>query len=492
MQFNLLRNIFLACTLLITGSALPASALKSLKSQPKPLANKPAAYLASASTIIKSKQDLTSALLSKKLEAILNNPERPLSGLSVVVVKAGKIVYNDNFGMRKIDQENPASSLPVNANTKFRIASISKMGSAIAIMQLAEKGKIDLDKDASSYLGFKLRNPHYPDIPITVRMLLSHTSSLRDADNYSFPPTESMEQVLSPGGKHWNNGIHWASSSEELQDLAPGKYFYYSNLAFGLLGTIIEATSGERFDRYMRTNILLPLGCNASYNVQDFSAADLNNLSVLYRKRDSTDQWNPKGTWYAQVDDYHGGPPTAPEGAETYVPGKNASWLSPQGGLRISAMDLSKIMRMFMNKGEFNGVRILSPESVNTIFTSQWKYDQEKGNGDTYGGLMLSYGLSSIILSNTGGDRLLRDCNIPMVGHIGDANGLLSCMFMDRDSKDGFICILSGTGADPAKNKGSYSSFFKWQEEMITAIFDTVLQDKKAAASLAKSATAIH
>jgi hypothetical protein len=58
-----------------------------------------------------------------------------------------------------------------------------------------------------------------------------------------------------------------------------------------------------------------------------------------------------------------------------------------------------------------------------------------------------------------------------MSGHIGDANGLLACMMMDFISKDGFICIMSGVGADPDKNHGSYSSFFKWEEEIVTAIY---------------------
>ena len=417
------------------------------------------------------------ASLRKSLEAIVSNPERPLTGLSVVVVKAGKIVYDGNFGNRKIDATDPRKSLPVDQKTKFRVASISKLETATAIMQLVEQGKLNLDEDIGHYLGFQCRNPNYPDIPVTTRMLLSHTSSLRDNGNYVFPPTETLKDVLTPAGKHWENGVHWAAPTDEHKDVAPGKFFAYSNLAYGTLGTIVEAVSGQRFDQYMRQNILLPLGCKASYNVHDFSQAELKELSVLYRKRDTNEKWDPQGPWYPQFDNYEDGTAKLPEGADNYVPGTNATWLSPQGGLRISALDLSKIMRMFMNGGEFNGVRILKPETVKLMFSPQWNYDKQKQNGETDRDLMICYGLGPQILTNTLGDRIFEKSTVPMVGHMGDANGLLSCMMMDFQNKNGFICIMSGVGADPDKNLGAYSSFYKWEEEIATAVLKNVFKN---------------
>lgn len=413
--------------------------------------------------------------LKKTLEAIVANPERPLTGLSVLVVKNGKIVYDGNFGKRQIDPSDSSKGLPVDKDTKFRIASISKVEVAIGVMQLVEQNKIDLDADISCYLGFKVRNPNFPDTPVTVRMLLSHTSSVRDGERYSFPATDTMEEALVEGGKNWEKGAHWAKTGADGVDQSPGQYFTYANLNYGLLGTIIEAASGERFDKYMRAHVFQPLGCKASFNIQDFSPAELKQVSVLYRKMDEHDHWNTQGPWYPQFDDYKGGPAPTPKGSESYVLGKNASWLSPQGGLRISALDLSKVMRMFMNGGEFNGACILKPETVKLMFTPQWKYDKDKRNGETYDTLMGCYGLGPQILTNYIGDRILEKNNVTMNGHIGDANGLLSCMMMDLERKDGFIMIMGGVGADPEKNRGSYSGFFKWEEEIATAIFQTIL-----------------
>lgn len=449
--------------LISSASGLPAFAQASLPAQ--------------ASENSQGQKPLSKTSLNKRLKEIVANPDRRLTGLSVVVVKRGRIVYDGNFGKRWLNLENPGKSLAVDRHTKFRIASISKLETAAGIMQLVEQSKINLDEDIGHYLGFQVRNPNYPDTPVTVRMLLSHTSSLRDGEQYTFPPSDTLEQVLASGGKHWENGAHWAKTGEDHSDTAPGKYFQYSNLNYGVLGTIIEAVSGERFDKYVRGHVLLPLGCKASYNLQDFSKSELKEVSALYRKQDSNEKWDPHGPWYVQFDDHHGAKVTTPEGADSYIPGKNATWLSPQGGLRISALDLSRVMRMFMNGGEFNGARILKPETVKLMFSPQWTYDKLKHNGDTDQDLMICYGLGPQILTNTLGDRLIENSNLPMVGHMGDANGLLSCMMMDFRRKDGFICIIGGVGADPEKNRGSYSSFFKWEEEIMTAIYSTILSD---------------
>ena len=407
--------------------------------------------------------------LNAALQAIVDRPERPLSGLATLTVRNGRVSYEGYFGYRFIDNEDPATNLPVERATKFRIASISKLVAAIGVMQQVEAGRIDLDADAGSYLGFPFRNPAYPDTPITVRMLLSHTSSVRDGSRYTFPPADGLDEVFLPG-KYWRGGEHWAPLGE-----APGHYFTYANLNYGVLATILERVTGMRFDAYMRTHVLLPLGCAASYNVRDFTPDELAQVATLYRKRDPQGTWDPTGPWYPQVDDYRGVMPPEPEGAAEYVPGTNATWQGPQGGLRISALDLSRVMRMFINGGVFRGVRLLRPETVDLMFTPQWTYDETSPNGDTYWDLMRSYGLGPHILTNTGGDRLLADRDVFMSGHLGEAYGLLSGMMMDREGRDGFIYLIGGLGADPDEHFGDYSTFYKWEEEIITELFEKEL-----------------
>ena len=413
------------------------------------------------------------ARLDAALRAVLDHPERPLASLAVVTVRDGRVTYTGTFGRRFIDDTDPAGDLPAGPHTRFRVASISKLVTAAAVLQQVERGRVDLDADASTYLGFTLRNPRFPNVPVTARMLLSHTSSLRDGEGYTFPATDRLADRLAANGEH-DDRTHWAAPMATTGDVGPGRYFCYQNLNYGVLATLLEAVSGERFDAYVRDHVLVPLGCAASFDVRDFSPRALGDLGVLYRRSAGAGAGagDRGGVWLPQVDDLHGVRPPAPEGAAAYVPGTNATWQSPQGGLRISAWDLSKVMRMFLDGGSFDGVRILSPTSVALMFRPQWTYDVLHPNGDTYDDLMLCYGLGTQTMTDTLGDRLLADAAIPMSGHFGEAFGLLGGMLMDFRRRDGFIYLISGAGADGDRASGSYSSMYIWEEEIVTALFE--------------------
>ena len=112
--------------------------------------------------------------LDRELEAMVIAPDRPIASLSVVAIRDARVVYERQFGYRHIARADPA-----NASTLYRIASITKLVTALGVMRLVEEGKLDLDEDVGKYLGYRVRNPHFPDVPITLRALLSHTSSLR-------------------------------------------------------------------------------------------------------------------------------------------------------------------------------------------------------------------------------------------------------------------------------------------------------------------------
>ena len=251
-------------------------------------------------------------------------------GMSVVAWCRGEITDVFSYGQRDI-----ARNLPVDNSTRYRIASISKHVLTIGLMQQYEKGAFHLDDDVSDVLGFKLRNPHFPHVPITYRMLLSHQSSLRDSDVYykfmlhtvassgrDIPP---LSQLLLANGA-------WFSLSHFSQTKAPGTFFEYSNMCFGILATVLEKLTKERFDVYIRQNVLLPLQVKASFNLWDIE--DINNMSVLYTNG------NP------QADDYKGVMPPKPD-MTGYVPGTNAFKFSPQAGLKITALELAKIQNMF-------------------------------------------------------------------------------------------------------------------------------------------------
>ena len=123
----------------------------------------------------------------------------PVLGYSVSVFDRKELLLSLQGGARRLTPEGP---LPVTANTRYRIASVSKMFTTLALMQIWEQGKLDLDAEAGEYLGYPFRNPNYPDQPVTVRMLLAHTSSLRDGSFYIIPCHESVRELVLPGGKY--------------------------------------------------------------------------------------------------------------------------------------------------------------------------------------------------------------------------------------------------------------------------------------------------
>src|SRR5258706_10773911 len=147
---------------------------------------------------------VSAATLDDELDAIANDPQRPLASLSVLAIRDGRVVYERQFGRRFIDDANPANSKPANTQTLYRVASISKLVTALGVMRLVEQGKLSLDTDIGHYLGYQVRNPHFTDVPITLRMLLTHTASLRDDADYVFPAGTRIRDFLVPGGKlHW-------------------------------------------------------------------------------------------------------------------------------------------------------------------------------------------------------------------------------------------------------------------------------------------------
>ena len=134
-----------------------------------------------------------------------------------------------------------------------RIASISKLVVALGTMRMVEQGELDLDRDVSDYLGWRLRNPAFPETPITLRMLLSHTSSLTDSVDYAIPLGGTVRETLAQPGAF--DTAH-----------PPGTYFRYANLNFPVIASVMERAGGERFDRLMHALVLAPLGLHACFN----------------------------------------------------------------------------------------------------------------------------------------------------------------------------------------------------------------------------------
>lgn len=394
------------------------------------------------------------ALLDAELAAIAVDPACPLASLSVLAIRKGKVAYQKQFGRRVLG----APARPANAHTLYRIASISKMMTTLAAMRLVEDGKLALDVDVGSYLGFALRNPHFPDTPITLRALLTHTSSLRDEAGYSWPCAVTLHSVLAQDGAMW------------ARNAPPGAYFTYANLGWGVIGTIMERVTGERFDRLMKRLLLDPLGMRGGFNPSEFPTEDLANLATLYRKRTTdTEVWDPAGPWIAQVDDYSLRPPAPPPGIDAYVIGSNATPFSPTGGLRVSAADMGKVMQMLIDDGVHQGKPILRPATLRAMFTRQWT--DNGSNGDTEHGLFHCWGLGNQHFP----DRLVEGGGYAGVGHLGEAYGLMSVFVVNLEQRSGMVLLVGGVGTDPEAYKGVYSSMARFEERILSAMHRRLL-----------------
>ncbi|MEJ7586864.1 MAG: serine hydrolase domain-containing protein [Ferruginibacter sp.] len=313
-------------------------------------------------------------------------------GLAVAVVKDNAIIYSNAFGLKDIDKKTPLTTHDI-----FRIASISKSFSATSIMQLAEKGKVSIHDDFSKLVGFTIRNPRFPATVITLKMVLSHTSSINDSEGYF------NLDVITPGkNPGWENCY---------SDYEPGKGYRYCNLNYNMVGAVIEKISGERFDQYVKHHILDPLALYGGYCIDSL---DSSRFTTLYEYDTAAKIFIPSPMAYAP----------RREEIRNYIMGYSTPIFSPTGGMKISVTDLAKYMMMHMHLGKYNGVKIISKRSAKRM---QKKIAEEEG-----------YGLAISNIGNLVPGKI-------MTGHTGSAYGLYSAMFFHPKEKFGIVVITNGS-----------------------------------------------
>jgi CubicO group peptidase (beta-lactamase class C family) len=328
-----------------------------------------------------------------KAEACISDlmSQSKIAGLSVAVVKDNRIIYTHSFGQKNIE-----TNTPLTDDCLFRIASISKSFTATSIMQLVEAKKISLNDDVSKLIGFTVRNPKFPDKVITLRMILSHRSSLNDSQGYF-----SLDFINPDKNPNW---------AKCYNDYEPGSAYMYCNLAYNMAGTILERVSGERFDQYVKHHILDPLGLYGGYCVDSL---DQSRFATIYEFNvDSNKFIASPGAYAARSTEI-----------ANYTMGYSTPIFSPTGGMKISATDLAKYMLMHMNFGKSNDKRIIRKKSARLM----QKAVPEK---DGYGLAIMTK--DSLIIGKT------------MKGHTGSAYGLYSTMFFNPKEKFGVVVITNG------------------------------------------------
>ncbi len=337
---------------------------------------------------------------------------------------------------------NKDSNRAVTIGDPVRIASVSKLYVALGVMRLVDRGVLNLDRDVSDYLGWTLRNPSFPGAPITLRLLLSHQSSVTDGADYLIPVDQTVRSKLA-------DPAAWDSKH------APGSgWFHYTNLNFPIVASVMEAATGERFDRLIDRTVMKPLKLSACFNWSPCTEAQAAKAVTLYR-----------ATGEVARDDLKGKLPLCPgvPGKDSacdltrYTPGWNGAIFSPQGGLRISARDLARTGQMMLRGGK----GFLKASSFAELVKPQWRFDGGNGvgeNGIAEEGFFCSYGLAVQTIGNGGlgckddgfGDGRER------IGHAGEAYGLKSGLWVDRKAGKGTAFFTTAVPEDAPRGTSSF------------------------------------
>ena len=260
-----------------------------------------------------------------------------IPGLTVGVSRDGALVYTGAFGVRSIE-----TGEPMRPEYIFHMASVSKPFVATAIMQLVERGAIDLDAPVTAYLPyFKLSDERFAQI--TIRQMLNHTSGMPDVLDYEWDKPQFDEGAAER---------YVRSLQDEEMIAAPGELWRYSNMAFDTLGDVIAKVSGQSFESYIKENILDPLGMTDSTFLQPDVPEDLRTTPHVRR----------------------GGPVVS----EHYPYNRRHA---PSSTLNSSVVEMANWALVNLKRGEHNGQRILNEESYELLWTPSADVNDQRSVG---------------------------------------------------------------------------------------------------------------
>jgi CubicO group peptidase (beta-lactamase class C family) len=309
-----------------------------------------------------------------------------IAGGTFVVVRDGQIIFTQGYGYANIKNKTPV----IPDQTMFRAGSVSKLFTWTAVMQLVEEGKIDLDKDVNSYIDFKI--PEKFGKPITMRNLMTHTAGFEETLSELF--LQKADQQFPIG--------EYLKKHQPKRIFAPGTVVAYSNYGATLAGYIVQRVSGEEFNAYVADHIFKPLGMNHS-TFQQLPPPDLLKLVATGYMQAS----NPKPVPYEIVE------------------------AAPAGSVATTATDMARFMMAQMNGGEYDGARILKPETVKEMHTRNYT---------------LAPGLNGFDLGFYDEDRN----GHRIIGHGGDTEAFHSDLHLILDANTGIFMSFNSVGKDGA------------------------------------------
>ena len=325
-------------------------------------------------------------------------------GVGAAIIVDKRVAWTKGYGFA--DRENGRAFTP---DTAMNVGSISKAITGAALMHAVQEGRLSLDQDINRWLPFKVVNPHFPDQPITLRQLATHTSSITDreaayAKAYRFgpgsPPTlgDFLAAYFAPGGEDY--------SKDNFLDARPGTRRDYSNMAASLAGHIVEIAVGESLQEYTRRRFFGPLGmANTGWRLSDIPSANRATLYVV--------QGLPV--------------PIQPYELTTY----------PEGGLRTSVADLSRLFVALLNEGDYQGTRILDKATVAEMLRFQYDATNKPDNVNLSGEDSVNSGIF-----------WATKYDVTRIGHNGADPGVVAMMLSNLSKDIGVIVFFNTAVAD--------------------------------------------
>lgn len=310
-----------------------------------------------------------------------NMEELNIPGAAVVVVKDGKILFIEGYGFADLERQIPVDP----AQTIMRVASVSKLFTATAAMQLVEQGLLDLDADVNQYLT-ALQIPEDYSEPVTLAQLLTHTAGFED--RIIGTATLSADELLPLG--------EYLEGSVPKRVLEPSSVHSYSNYSFALAGQLIEEVSGTPFAQYVDENILQPLGMSRSTFEQPLPPELAKDFAMGYFVTDGA--YEPGDYLYSQ------GP--------------------PKGSMSSTAEDMARFMIAHLQNGRYEDVQILEEETARQMHEQQFSHHPELPG--------LGYAFKERFVN---GERL--------IGHGGDIGTYSSQMILHPEDDLGFFVVYN-------------------------------------------------
>ncbi len=349
--------------------------------------------------------------------------EHDIPGCAAALIRDSEPVWTGGFGFADLD-----ARVPMTADTLLNVGSVTKTVTTTAVLQLSEQGRLDLDADVSGRLGFSVRNPRHPDVPITARQLLTHRSSVMDGPAYD--ASYACGDRIGTLGAWVEEYFKSAELDDNFHLWAPGELDppesprAYSNVGYGLLGHLIEAISGRPFEGYCRDYIFAPLGMSASGFRID--GIDVDRHAVPYSRL--------PGDFDAEQESAEERLGRFTFGERQPVPGEffphclYSFATPPDGLLRTSANDLSRFLAAWVGHGQAHdgdgeSIQILGADTVATALA------------DDHYGRMLCW------------DRIESLPGEPLIFHDGGDPGISALIAFRPTERSGLLLIINTSDA---------------------------------------------